>query len=341
MDFINDTPLSSLVSGGIGQLFEGISARRNYKYQQKAAEEDLRRQKDFYKYSYDYSFDKQAAYNDPAAVRSRLAAAGINPFATGLDPTTGGSADASPGALGSSGTAAYGGSHDPISSAQSRLMNAQASKIEAETPGKGDFLDRYTSETRSIDLSNISKDLNNAITRWDADFKEVLKGLEVAGASASLDNLYAQYRHLLSQTVNEWDTHHRNPLVVEQLNNELGLMCLQGGLILAETSNYSYRNLDLFASAMEAFQNTQNMNEVFKRLQMENMTLDQEKALRQAEFEWQTWESSRGKNSGYGKTMYRLGQFTGMLGNVFSGHAGYYGSRSSASPKTIPAVFKR
>lgn len=340
MDFINDTPLSGLVSGGIGQLFEAASAKRNYKYQQKAAEEDLRRQKDFYKYSYDYSFDKQAEYNNPAAVRARMSAAGINPFATGLDPSAGGAANANPGATTGSGSASYGVAHDPLTAAQSRLMNAQANRIEAETPTKSSFLDRYTEETRSIDLGNVGKALTNTITEWDAKFKEVLKGLEVGQESAKLDNLYADYKRTMAETINAWDAHRNNPLVRQKLGYELGLMVLQGGLIVAETNNYSYRNLNLFASALEAYQNTRNMHEVFRRLQMENLTLDQERSLRQAEFEWQTWENSRGRNSGYGKTMYRVGQFTGAIGNVFSGHAGYYGT-SKGAPKITPIGFKR
>ena len=352
-NFMKDSGSSSLVGagnnllqGGIGQIFAGINARRNYKFQQRAAEEDLRRSKDFYKYTYDYSFDKQAAYNNPAAVRARMAAAGINPFATGLDPAAGGSADASPATGGiSSGTASFG-SHqsqpiDPLTAAQSRLANAQAKKIENETPTHEDFLDRYTKETRSVDLGNVGKDLANKIAEWDEKFKEVLKGLEVSQESARLDNLYAEYRRLLADTVNAWDTHGRNPLVREKLNRELGLMALQGGLIIAQTGNYSYRNLQLFSSAMESYQNTMNMQEVFRRLRMENLTLDQESSLRRAEFEWQQWEFQRGRNSGFGKSMYRVGQFTGALGNVFSGHAGYYSSPSKGATKIFSNGFKR
>lgn len=327
---------AALVSLGLGQLSNSLNANRNYNYAQKAAENDLRRSKEFY----DYSFDKVNSYNNPAAVRARLAAAGINPYATDLSGS-GNTSSFGPGSISGDSSSATPVAAAPtgLEAAQIRKLNAEAESIENQTPSPEDFSKRFTAESLGIDLSNIGKDFSNQIAEWDAKFAETMKSLDVAKSSAELSRLQVEYQKTAFETKLLLAEYRRQPLINEKLRREMDLLLLQGGLIKAQTSEHLASALDKFLEARNIVLEGQTLSEALRRMRMENSYLDKEQKVLFYSLEEQLWLLERGGvNSGYGKFCHRLGQFTGALGNVFSGSASYSvskGSRTSLVTKTI------
>lgn len=71
-------------SGLMGQIFGGLNARRQWKYQKKAMELQQKYALEQMKYQYDLGlqrFDYENKYNDPRAMMARYRSAGINPSA--------------------------------------------------------------------------------------------------------------------------------------------------------------------------------------------------------------------------------------------------------------------
>lgn len=327
---------AALVHLGLGQLSNSLNANRNYNYAQKAAENDLRRSKEFY----DYSFDKVNSYNNPSAVRARMAAAGLNPFATDLTGS-GNTSDFGPGSISGDSTSSSPVAAAPtgLEAAQIRKLNAEAESIENQTPSSEDFSKRFTAESFGIELSNIGKDFSNKIASWDAKFAETMKSLEVSKSSAELSRLQVEYQKTAFETKLLLAEYRRQPLINEKLRREMDLLLLQGGLIKAQTLEHTATALDRFLEARNILLEGETLYETLRRMRMENSFLYTEQKILFQSLEEQLWLLTRGGvNTGYGKFCHRLGQFTGALGNFFSGSASYNvskGSRTSIVTKTI------
>lgn len=330
---------NSLTSLGLGQLSASISARRNYKYAQRAAEEDLRRSKDFY----DYTFDKTNAYNDPSAVRSRLLSSGINPYATGLDPGAGGSTSFGPGSI--SGDSTPGSlsapSASPLEFAQARKANAEADAIEATTPNKDEFLKRYTAENLGLELSNISQDYSNQVSSWDAKYAELMKGLEVSKSSATLDNLHRENTNILYETKLLMNENRRDRLVTNKLRREIDLLIGQRFLADAEYFAKGAEGLKLLADFRSSLVEGDTLLETLKRMRMENSYLDKEKGILYENLENELWRLTRGSTqTGWGKFNYRLSEFSSAVGGLFSGNISYSASRGTRTSTVMKLIKK-
>ena len=110
------TGSSGLISGGIGQLFAGMNARRQWKFtqkqmalQQKYALEQMQKQAEYEYGNWQKQFDYENEYNDPSKVFERYRAAGVTPAGVlgssgvGVNATIPGGSGGSIGANGPSG----------------------------------------------------------------------------------------------------------------------------------------------------------------------------------------------------------------------------------------------
>ena len=147
---------TGLISGALGQLFAGMNARRQWKFQQKQmalqqkyALEQMQKQSELSYANWQRQFDYENSYNDPSKVFDRYLKAGVTPAAVlgssgvGVNATMSGGSASMPSASGPSGGSpiAPGGfaPADPTSIAQNMLAQstverntAAANRDEAE-----------------------------------------------------------------------------------------------------------------------------------------------------------------------------------------------------------------
>jgi len=112
------TGSTGLISGALGQLFGGMNARRQWRYQQKQmklqqkyALEQMQKQSELSYANWQKQFDYENAYNDPSKVFDRYLKAGVTPAAVlgssgvGVNATMSGGSASMPSASGPSGGA--------------------------------------------------------------------------------------------------------------------------------------------------------------------------------------------------------------------------------------------
>lgn len=110
------TGATGLISGALGQLFGGMNARRQWRFQQKQmklqqqyALEQMQKQSELSYANWQKQFDYENAYNDPSKVFDRYLKAGITPAAAlgssgvGVNATMSGGSASMPSASGPSG----------------------------------------------------------------------------------------------------------------------------------------------------------------------------------------------------------------------------------------------
>ncbi len=135
------TGTTGLISGALGQLFGGMNARRQWRYQQKQmklqqkyALEQMQKQSELSYANWQKQFDYENSYNDPSKVFDRYLKAGVTPAAVlgssgvGVNATMSGGSASMPSASGPSGGSpiAPGGfaPADPTSIAQNMLAQS-------------------------------------------------------------------------------------------------------------------------------------------------------------------------------------------------------------------------
>lgn len=112
------TGATGLISGALGQLFGGMNARRQWRFQQKQmalqqkyALEQMQRQSELSYANWQRQFDYENSYNDPSKVFDRYLKAGVTPAAVlgssgvGVNATMSGGSAGMPSASGPSGGA--------------------------------------------------------------------------------------------------------------------------------------------------------------------------------------------------------------------------------------------
>lgn len=135
------TGTTGLISGALGQLFGGMNARRQWKFQQKQmklqqkyALEQMQKQSELSYANWQKQFDYENAYNDPTKVFDRYLKAGVTPAAVlgssgvGVNATMAGGSASTPSASGPAGGApvAPGGfaAFDPTAIAQNMVAQS-------------------------------------------------------------------------------------------------------------------------------------------------------------------------------------------------------------------------
>uniref|UniRef100_A0AAU8B946 DNA pilot protein n=1 Tax=Dulem virus 212 TaxID=3145689 RepID=A0AAU8B946_9VIRU len=172
---------SSLSSGLLGQLFAGMNARRQWRYQKKQmalqqqyALEQMQKQFEYQQQQFDYTFDKQNEYNDPTAVFARFRAAGANPSAVlgqsgaQMGVTLGGQTGTSTPASGPG-----GGFNMPTPAAYaSGLTAAQLQNIRSQTSLNESQAAKNRSETHTEDYMRRRDEIDLAIGDFSRESAE-------------------------------------------------------------------------------------------------------------------------------------------------------------------------
>lgn len=190
------TGTTGLISGALGQLFGGMNARRQWRFQQKQmalqqryALEQMQKQSELSYANWQKQFDYENAYNDPTKVFDRYLKAGVTPAAVlgssgvGVNATMSGGSPATPSASGPAGGSpvAPGGFAATDSTAIAQNMIAQSTVDRNAAAANLD-----NAEAQSINDQNVGKQvyslmaqtriaLDKAVTKHNLAAADVLK----------------------------------------------------------------------------------------------------------------------------------------------------------------------
>ena len=204
---------TGLISGALGQLFGGLNARRDWKYQQKAmalqqqyALEQMAKSAE-YQLTHDKEmFDYQNAYNEPSKVFERYAQAGINPAAVlgssgvGVSATIPTGSGAAPSASGPTGAgspkSAFSVASDPLALANLEMTKANADRASAAA-------DRDSAEAALIRNQTQPKEYYDRIAQWQeaitrAGVTDAEEGAKITTALAKMYSADAEYADLVA-----------------------------------------------------------------------------------------------------------------------------------------------
>lgn len=163
------TGTTGLISGALGQLFGGMNARRQWKYQQKQmklqqqyALEQMQKQSELSYANWQKQFDYENAYNDPTKVFDRYLKAGVTPAAVlgssgvGVNATMSGGSAGMPSASGPSGGSPVSPgvftAGDPTAIAQNMVAQSTVDRNSAAA-------NRDNAEAQSISDQNVGHQL--------------------------------------------------------------------------------------------------------------------------------------------------------------------------------------
>lgn len=246
---------TGLISGALGQLFGGMNARRQWRFQQKQmalqqkyALEQMQRQSELSYTNWQRQFDYENAYNDPSQVFSRYLKAGVTPAAVlgssgvGVNATMSGGSASMPSASGPAGGSpvAPGGfaSADPTSIAQNMIARSTVSRNDAAA-------NRDNAEARSIEDQNVGSQLYKAM----------------ASARVALDQALAKHNLAASDVLKVQESFERNALFISDatLLSAIDEKKNQAALVAAEVRRLGIENEHIGAvmSAQAFVMNTQ------------------------------------------------------------------------------------
>lgn len=210
------TGTTGLITGALGQLFGGMNARRQWRYQQKQmalqqkyALEQMQRQSELSYSNWQKQFDYENSYNDPTKVFDRYLKAGVTPAAVlgssgvGVNATMSGGSASMPSASGPSGNFSsglgFGPISDPTAIAQNMLAHSTADRNVAAANRDNAEADLMRGNTHSADwrkeMDNLEKkalqhNINNV-----AELVRLNRALaDIHAADAEYADLMATYK---------------------------------------------------------------------------------------------------------------------------------------------------
>lgn len=231
---------TGLISGALGQLFGGMNARRQWRFQQKQmklqqkyALEQMQKQSELSYANWQKQFDYENAYNDPSKVFDRYLKAGVTPAAVlgssgvGVNATMSGGSAGMPSASGPSGGSPIppGGfaSADPTAIAQNMVAqstinrnDAAADRDEAEAANlrgnthSQDWREQMDAFELQIAEHNVkdARELSNLheaqaqIMAIEAYLADITQGYKMASIMAMAGILEEKYQNL--RQTNDW-----------------------------------------------------------------------------------------------------------------------------------------
>lgn len=231
---------TGLITGALGQLFGGMNARRQWKFQQKQmklqqkyALEQMQKQSELSYANWQKQFDYENAYNDPTKVFDRYLKAGVTPAAVlgssgvGVNATMSGGSASMPSASGPSGgtPVAPGGfaPADPTSIAQNMVAqstidrNAAAAdrdNAEADNLRGNTHTQEWREQMDNLELQIARHDVKDAreianlheaqaqITAIDAYLSDITQGYKLSSIIAMAGVLQEKYQNL--RKTNDW-----------------------------------------------------------------------------------------------------------------------------------------
>lgn len=210
------TGATGLISGGIGQIFAGMNARRQWRYQQKQmalqqkyALEQMQKQSELSYANWQKQFDYENAYNDPSKVFDRYLKAGVTPAAVlgssgvGINATMSGGSAPAPSASGPSGSFAssLGGipSFDPAAIAQNMVAKSTVARNNAASNRDNAEADLMRGNTHSVDWRKDMDTLEKKALQYNinnaAELVRLNRALaDIHAADAEYADLMATYK---------------------------------------------------------------------------------------------------------------------------------------------------
>lgn len=264
---------SGMAGGLMDALFGGVSAGRQWKYYQKQMElqdQYLQAQERRQQAYFEANRDNERNYSSPTAQRSRMAAAGINPFAAeGAGVSSGASLDASsPTGAGVGGNAINGQSRfnvDPLAAAQIEVLrsqadlnNAEAGRARGDTRDPGETLRGQQLTNNLLSENIIGQKTANAQRDFDLEFAQ-------AARSSNLGILSERYNLLQADYLKAMDEHQLNTGRAELLTQQLQFNALDMVLRILEVNSNIELNSARTAELRESASNLVELREKIKQ----------------------------------------------------------------------------
>jgi len=207
------TGTTGLIGGFLGQLFGGMNARRQWRYQQKQMQlqqkyalEQMQKQSELSYANWQKQFDYENAYNDPSKVFDRYLKAGVTPAAVlgssgvGVNATMSGGSASMPSASGPSGGApvAPGGfaATDPTAIAQNMMARSTVDRNAAAANRDNAEADLMRGNTHSVDWRKDMDDLEKKALEHNINNVSELTRLN--RALADIHTADAEYADLMA-----------------------------------------------------------------------------------------------------------------------------------------------
>ena len=212
------TGTTGLITGALGQLFGGMNARRQWRFQQKQmalqqkyALEQMQKQSELSYANWQRQFDYENSYNDPSKVFDRYLKAGVTPAAVlgssgvGVNATMSGGSASMPSASGPSGGSpiAPGGfaPADPTSIAQNMVAQSTVDRNTAASNRDNAEAELMRGNTHSTDWRKEMDDLEKKSLEHHIDNVSELVRLnralaDIHAADAQYADLMATYKFL-------------------------------------------------------------------------------------------------------------------------------------------------
>ena len=207
------TGTTGLINGFLGQLFGGMSARRQWKFQQKQmklqqqyALEQMQKQSELSYANWQKQFDYENAYNDPSKVFDRYLKAGVTPAAVlgssgvGVNATMSGGSASMPSASGPSGGApiASGGfaATDPTAIAQNMMARSSVNRNDAAANRDNAEAELMRGNTHSADWRKEMDELEKKSLEYNIDNASEL--IRINRALADIHTADAEYADLMA-----------------------------------------------------------------------------------------------------------------------------------------------
>lgn len=208
-----NTGTTGLITGAIGQLFGGMNARRQWKFQQKQmalqqkyALEQMQKQSELSYSNWQKQFDYENAYNDPSKVFDRYLKAGVTPAAVlgssgvGVNATMSGGSASMPSASGPSGGAPVvpGGfaPADPTSIAQNMVAKSTIDRNDAAANRDNAEADMMRGNTHSADWRKDMDELERKLLEHNINNAAEL--IRLNRALADIHTADAEYADLMA-----------------------------------------------------------------------------------------------------------------------------------------------
>jgi len=234
------TGATGLITGALGQLFGGMNARRQWRFQQKQmklqqkyALEQMQKQSELSYANWQKQFDYENAYNDPTKVFDRYLKAGVTPAAVlgssgvGVNATMSGGSASMPSASGPSGGSpvAPGGfaTADPTAIAQNMLARSTVDRNDAASNRDNAEAAMLRGNTHTVewrkDIDELDKqirthDVNNAAAL--ADLNRALADIHMADSEYA--DLMATYK--FQDFVAQYSKHVEEAVQIREFNSK-------------------------------------------------------------------------------------------------------------------------
>lgn len=207
------TGTTGLISGALGQLFGGMNARRQWRYQQKQMQlqqryalEQMQKQAELSYSNWQKQFDYENAWNDPTKVFDRYLKAGVTPAAVlgssgvGVNATMSGGSAGMPSASGPSGGAPVPSGAfapvDPTAIAQNMVAQSTVNRNDAASNRDNAEADMLRGNTHTVEWRRDIDELDKQIRRHDVNNAAALADLNRALADIHMAD--AEYADLMA-----------------------------------------------------------------------------------------------------------------------------------------------